>query len=590
MRSLPRNFPPVLYLATERRSAQYGHAGGGRRNEPEYRKRNGGNLSLWQRRRLMEANYNQSTSEQPTLFHRVFVDLALQMRWSFLPPLMVYFAAGVSGLTSVVGAFFLKEYLDLSATFIAGLAFWAGLPWILKVPMGHVVDLFWRWKALLVLLGAGLIAASLIIMFGLVSQPDEMRAIFPLEKWYVIALLLAPSGYAIQDIVADAMTVEAVPFTDEAGRAYNEPELRAMHTTMQTLGRIAIISGFVSVAAVNIWIFSDTETLSRDARLALYAQVYLIALVIPVISVSGTVLHTLVQRRRATSGLPQAGPDSETEVNWQILGGGIAFVVLSLVLGNSDFKFAQEAIFVTSFSIILYLIRQLTKELKPEAARALIGTATIIFMFRAVPLPGPGLTWFEIDDLGFDEQFLSILSLITSVLALLGLLVLRPLMANRSIAYIIILLTLAAGVLSLPNIGLYYGLHEWTAARTGGTVDARFIAILDTAIESPLGQIAMVPMLAWIARNAPPHLKATFFAVMASFTNMALSAASLGTKYLNKIFVVTRASVDPVTGEQISVADYSQLGQLLIIVAMITVAIPLLVVLMVQSSTYRTSE
>ena len=133
-------------------------------------------------------------------------------------------------------------------------------------------------------------------------------------------------------------------------------------------------------------------------------------------------------------------------------------------------------------------------------------------------------------------------------------------------------------------------MHEWTAAHTGGVVDARFIAILDTAIESPLGQIAMVPMLAWIARNAPPELKATFFAVMASFTNMALSASSLGTKYLNKVFVVTRASVDPVTGAQISVADYAQLGHLLIVVGVITVAVPLLVVLVVQSSAYRTSE
>ncbi|WP_295316245.1 hypothetical protein [Roseobacter sp.] len=538
----------------------------------------------------MQVKNDPEAAERKTLFHRVVVDLALQMRWSFLPPLMVYFAAGVSGLTSVVGAFFLKEYLDLSATFIAGLGFWAGLPWILKVPMGHVVDLFWRRKALLILLGAGLIAASLLIMFGLVSQPDRMDAVFPLETWFIVALLLAPSGYAVQDIVADAMTVEAVPHTDDAGRPYDEQEQRAMHTTMQTLGRIAIISGFVSVAAVNIWIFSDTESLSRDARLALYARVYLIALAIPVISVSGMVLHTLVQRRRAARGLPQAKPEVATEVNWQILGGGIAFVVLSLVLGTSDFAFAQEAIFVTSFSIILYLIRHLIKELRPEAARVLIGTATIIFVFRAVPLPGPGLTWFEIDDLGFDEQFLSILSLITSVLALVGLLVLRPLMANRSIAYIVVLLTLAAGVLSLPNIGLYYGVQEWTAARTGGVVDAKFIAILDTAIESPLGQIAMVPMLAWIARNAPPDLKATFFAVMASFTNMALSASSLGTKYLNKVFVVTRASVDPVTGEQISVADYSQLGQLLIVVGVITVAVPLLVVLAVQSSAWRTTE
>ena len=133
-------------------------------------------------------------------------------------------------------------------------------------------------------------------------------------------------------------------------------------------------------------------------------------------------------------------------------------------------------------------------------------------------------------------------------------------------------------------------MQEWTAAQTGGVVDARFIAILDTAIESPLGQIAMVPMLAWIARNAPPDLKATFFAVMASFTNMALSASSLGTKYLNKVFLVTRASVDPVTGEQISAANYSELGQLLIVVGVITVGVPLLVVFVVQSSRFRTSE
>ncbi|MBS9717738.1 hypothetical protein J4E70_12345 [Pseudohalocynthiibacter aestuariivivens] len=523
-------------------------------------------------------------------FQRVFLDLARQMRWSFLPPLMVYFAAGVSGLTSVVGAFFLKDYLDLSAQFIAGLAFWAGLPWILKVPLGHVVDLFWRWKSLLILMGAGLITLSLLIMFGLVSRPDEMRSVFPLETWYVIALLLAPSGYAIQDIVADAMTVEAVPHANDTGQAFSEEQSRAMHTTMQTLGRIAIISGFVSVAAINIWIFTGAEEMPREARLALYARVYLTALAIPVISVSGMLLHTIIQQRKAAKGMTQARPDTETEVNWQILGGGLTFVVLSIALGTSNLVFAQEIVFVASLSVILFLIRQLLKKLEPAAARALVGTATIIFVFRAVPLPGPGLTWFEIDGLGFDERFLSILSLITSLLTLVGLVILRPLMAHRSIAYIIVLLTIAAGVLSLPNIGLYYGVHEWTAAKTGGIVDARFIAVLDTALESPLGQIAMVPMLAWIARNAPPDLKATFFAVMASFTNMALSASSLGTKYLNKVFLVTRASVDPVTGEQISAANYSQLGQLLVVVGVITVAVPLLVVFVVQSSRFRTTE
>ena len=55
-------------------------------------------------------------------------------------------------------------------------------------------------------------------------------------------------------------------------------------------------------------------------------------------------------------------------------------------------------------------------------------------------------------------------------------------------------------------------------------------------------------MLAWIANSAPDKLKATYFAVMASFTNLALSAAHLGTKYLNQFFVVTREVKDGATG------------------------------------------
>jgi len=105
-----------------------------------------------------------------------------------------------------------------------------------------------------------------------------------------------------------------------------------------------------------------------------------------------------------------------------------------------------------------------------------------------------------------------------------------------------------------------------------------------------LGQVAMVPMLAWIARNAPVHLKATFFAVMASFTNLALSASSLGTKYLNEFFVVTREVRDPLPGVVETAADYSQLGWLLITVAVIGLLLPLLAVVLVQSSRLRTNQ
>ncbi|MDA3858482.1 MAG: hypothetical protein PF480_09680, partial [Roseovarius sp.] len=485
--------------------------------------------------------------------------------------------------------------------YLAGLAFWAGLPWALKMPLGHLVDIFWRWKWLLVYLGAGLIGLSVFIMYLVLTQPAMMQAIMPTSAWYVTSYLLAPSGLVIQDAVADAMSVEAVPRFDASGAPIPLEDSRAMHTTMQTLGRFALISGTVAVAMLNIYMFSGIEALDDAAKSATYAAIYLVALLIPVVSVSGVVLAAVqkirMRRNLLHHGLSDAEadtlferPDEKTTPNpWYFIGGA-GFVALSLTIGLGNVPYGQEIIFAGSMAIVLLLMRQLVSVLDPASARALIGTAVVIFIFRATPRPGDGLTWFEIDVLKFDQQFLSILSLITSVLTLVGMVVLRPLMANRPIVYIVVLLTLAGGLLSLPNIGLYYGIQTITAALTGGVVDARFIAILDTAIESPLGQIAMIPMLAWIARNAPSNLKATFFAVMASFTNLALSASSLFTKYLNEVFLITREVTDPVTGAVTTPADYTDLGILLILVTALTVGVPLIAVVLVQNSRLRTPD
>jgi hypothetical protein len=142
-------------------------------------------------------------------------------------------------------------------------------------------------------------------------------------------------------------------------------------------------------------------------------------------------------------------------------------------------------------------------------------------------------------------------------------------------------------VLSIPIVGLYYGLHQWTAAATGGVVDARFIVLVNTALESPLGQIAMIPMLAWIANSAPANLKATYFAIMASFTNLALSASQLGTKYLNQVFVVTREVRDAASGAINVPADYGQLGEILIVQLLIGLALPFGAILLVRALRLR---
>jgi hypothetical protein len=490
------------------------------------------------------------------------------VKLSYLPPLMVYAAYGVSGLTGIVGTFYVKDYLDLSPAFLAALLFWAGIPWALKMPVGHVVDLIWRWKALLVWLGASMIAASLLIMIGLISHTEAMREVMSLESWYVLSALLAPTGYMVQDSVADAMTVEAVPRTDENGKPYDEATRKSMHTTMQTLGRVALIGGLAMVAAANIYIFHDAEGLAREEKSRLYANVYTAALIIPVISVLGVILHRFLKHERETF--------EKTRPNWAVLGGSLVFVAITLAVGLGGVPNAELIIFAGSLAVILFLLWRLARELEPAARNALVATAIVLFLYRAVPLIGDGGTWWMIDVLKFDEAFQAQLSLLTYVLTLIGMFALRGFMARNSIATIVIVLSVVAAVLSLPTIGMFYGLHEWTAARTGGVVNARVIMLFNTALESPLGQIAMIPMLAWIANSAPAKLKATYFAVMASFSNLALAASQLGSVYLNRIFVVKRG-------------DYSELGELMITAAVLTLLMPLIAVVGVRLLGLRTA-
>ena len=490
------------------------------------------------------------------------------MRWSYVPPLMVYFAAGISGFTGIVESFYVKEELGLSAVFLAGLGFWAGLPWALKMPIGHLVDLFWRRKALFVYVGALLMLMSLLIMVGLTGFRQQMEQVFTAEIWYIIATLLSPVGFVIQDVVADAMTVEAVPTLDDKGMQIEEEQLKRMHITMQTLGRISIIGGIAMVAGLGGWL---AKTLS-------YQIMYQVALVIPVISVLGVTLGQVNmrfrRRRLEQSGVAEAEIKQlfrvdtiATKPNYHILAGSAVFVLLSLFLGLSEMAWKKEVVFLASLGVIGYLMHSIMQELTPAKRREIFGIAIIIFVFRAMPGIGAGASWWQIDVLGFDEAFFGTLRQISSILAVVGLVVLRGWMSRSPIPYLVVFLSIYNTVMMMPFVGMYYGLHEWTEANFG--FGAHTIAIIDTMADSPLGQVIMVPMLAWIAREAPVDQKATYFAVMAAFTNLALSASNLLTSYFNQLFTVERG-------------DFSELGVLMITVIVVGLLCPLLTVILVN--------
>ena len=501
-------------------------------------------------------------------------DLQKNWQWSYLPSMMIYFAAGIQGFSGIAGTFFVKEHLDLSAEFLASLAFWSAMPYVIKMPIGHVVDLLWRFKSWLVYLGGVLMAVSFLIFAGLISHLASMNAYASTQTWFVVATLLLPMGFVLQDVVADAMTVEAVPTHDALGQPLSDMALHAMHTTMQTLGRIAVMSGALFVAVFNMWLFSGVEMLSQAQKSQVYLHVYQGSLAIPLISVLGIWLWRGREKERLAGTI--------TKPNKVLLLGSVIFIAFTAGMGLLPWRYGQEVVFVGSLAILIFLIRSLTVDLAHEAKQTLWATAIVIFMFRAVPSAGEGVTWWAIDVLGYDQHFQAVLSFISYALTLVGLFALRGWAAHRSVSSTIVWLSVAQLIMALPNIGMSVGLHEWTARMTGGVVDARFIGIADTALESPLAQIAMIPMLAWIAQTAPQNLKATYFAVMASFTNLALSAAQLGTKYLNQIFVLAREVRDPVTQQITTAANYADLTPTLVWVAGLGLLIPLATIALVR--------
>jgi hypothetical protein len=174
-------------------------------------------------------------------------------------------------------------------------------------------------------------------------------------------------------------------------------------------------------------------------------------------------------------------------------------------------------------------------------SRAVAVAAVVIFLFRATPSVGQGYSYWAIDQLGFDQRFLGVLAQVGSILSLAGLLVFRKTIVRRPVSFTLLWVMVAATLLYLPNIGLFYGLHEWLG------VSARTLAL--------------------IAKTAPAGGEATMFAIMASLMNLALSASQLFTQYLNTAFAVTQH-------------DYSNLGRLMIAVGVIgllpLLALPLL--------------
>src|SRR6476620_8023428 len=91
------------------------------------------------------------------------------MRLVYLPLLMVYFAYGAMGLVAVAQTFWVRTSLTWTPADLAALSFWFGLPWVIKMVFGELVDtvpLFGSQRRSYVFIGASLIALAFVLLAG----------------------------------------------------------------------------------------------------------------------------------------------------------------------------------------------------------------------------------------------------------------------------------------------------------------------------------------------------------------------------------------------------------------------------------------
>ncbi len=441
------------------------------------------------------------------------------MRLRYLPLLMVYFAYGALGLTAVAQSFWVKSELTMSPADLAALGVWLTVPWTVKMGFGQFVDsipLLGSRRRVYVFIGAGLVAAGLTILAG---AAGGWLAFASLDTMYVTASLMTTTGVVLQDVVADAMSTEVVRREEADGTPRPKEAVERELGLVQVLGRLALSFGIFSTAGIAGWL----------AQVTSYETVFLVGLIVPVISVSGA----LLVRLESTEQRP---------LDWRILGGGLAFGAAVTLVGVGQVPFAQELVFLVSMIIVVAMLTRVTAELDHETRMKIFYAAVIIFVFRASPGTGEGYRWFTIDVLGFDEAFFGTLAQIGAGLAIACMWLLSDTITRRPVATVLLWLTVIGTVLSAPNLALVFGVHEWTEETFG--FGARTIALLDTTVESPFAQLSMIPMLTLIAIHAPEGRRATWFALMASFMNLALSAGQLQTKYFNQVFEITRGQYD----------------------------------------------
>jgi len=463
------------------------------------------------------------------------------IRLHYIPMLFIYFAYGASAFIGIAEFFWIKEELQLPLSDLQILNIWLLVPWTSKMIFGQLVDsvkIFGSNRKVYALIGAGLMIVATVLLIILALEeivPSDYKI-----KLYFLSSILYMLGLVIQDVVADTMSTEVVD------RNQTQEKIKQELTMVQILARLSLGLGFLIMPPLGGYLFNGEN----------YVEIFTLSLFVPIVSVVGIVVIDIDE--------VESSP-----LDKKIIWGGLLFALFSFFIGyyhlNNPAFPSQEMVFILSLGVVLYFLNIIIKDLDKQSIQNIKKMMIIIFVYQAIPNPDTAVQWWQTDILGLKREFFTDLSLIGGVLGFLGLWLSAKYIVEQSISKVLLWLVIISTLLSLPNLLLYY-IHD--------TLDIdviKSVVYMTTTLISPFKYFAMVLILTLIAIHAPKGKRGTWFALMTSLVNIAVSTGELFNKYLFTVLEISKEA-----------KKYTHLDIFLWIVMIVGFILPIVTILIVD--------
>ena len=455
----------------------------------------------------------------------------------YMPIVIIYFCYGFTTLLVVGQNFWIKNELNLTALEVIHISFWSSAPYTMKILFSQFIEninIAGNRRNSYIIIGSVLMFAGYMILIAVANKMQWVNCLGSAYNQLLLSQVTIWVGLAIQDIVADTLCAELVD------NNLSDNQIKEEIGNIQIIARISLMLAVLISTSLGGYLSQHTS----------FAYLTWYSLLIPIVSASAGIFSRIKLTEYDSKFVPKVAFT------------GLAIVILSISSELFSVTYNQEIIFVVNMVLIIMLFKNVCRHHSYQNKRELILIGIMVFASRINPQLSPAIEWWQIDMLGFDAKFFTILNQTNYLLGFVGTWLFASHLVKMDISKVIVIITVIKSLLFLPIVGMGFGLHEWTMQFGLG---ARTITLVDTVVEGPFDVVAMVPLLALATYYAPKYNKPTWFALVACFISMALLAGNLCDKILNKIYIIERG-------------DYHHMGRMLLVVFLVNLLLPLIAV------------